>query len=434
MIGNFKPIKEQADYFNYQGRFAVVPSGRRSGKTEILDSRVVFRALKNRGDLKRYFLGGPTYGQAKNLFWYRTKKLLVDLGVGWQDKSETDLKLYLPTNAEIHVIGFNEPKRFDGIVWHGGGVDEFGDMTEEVWTQHIRPALTDTGGFCDFIGVPAGRNHYYRLYKDYAIDEGIDYWQAFSWWTEQVLPMYLGEEKAREEIEQAKRDLDPKTFEQEYRATFKSFSGRAYYQYDEEIHAVYRQRYDKNSPLILCFDFNVEPGTCCIVQEQNGITRVIDEVYIRYNSKTTKVCDKVISKYGDHGAGVICYGDASGGARKSSQVAGSDWELIKKKLQPVYGSGLKFNVPARNPHVLTRVNAVNSRLRTMSDDVKLYVDPKNAQMTMRDFEGVRSDGAGGILKQTGQDDLLTHLTDGLGYYIAKEFPIRGSYAVRNQQI
>ena len=42
---------------------------------------------------------------------------------------------------------------------------------------------------------------------------------------------------------------------------------------------------------------------------------------------------------------------------------------------------------------------------------------------VKDFEGVKllEGGSGEIDKKA--DPMLTHLTDGIGYYIAKEFPI-----------
>jgi hypothetical protein len=52
------------------------------------------------------------------------------------------------------------------------------------------------------------------------------------------------------------------------------------------------------------------------------------------------------------------------------------------------------------------------------------IDPAAAPMTVKDFEGVRllAGGSGELDKRA--DPKLTHLTDGLGYYIAHEWPIR----------
>lgn len=433
-LKQFNPLKAQRDYFYFNGRFCTVPAGRRGGKTEIASRRVFYRGLKNRGQKKRYFLGAPTVGHAKKLYWDRVKRLCIDSGVGWLDKSDGELMLLLPTNVEIWLLGFAEPDRFDGIVWHGGVVDEFADMDWEVWSEHIRPGLTDTLGWCDFIGVPAGRNHYWKMVQEYAMNPDLDYWGHFTWTTEEALPRYLGDETARIEIEQAKTDLDPRTYEQEYRASFVTFAGRAYYQYKPEEHGVYRQKYRKDLPLALCLDFNIRPGVGAILQEQGTATRVIDEIWIQRDSNTLKVCRKFLEKYGDHPNHVYVYGDASGSAGGSAQVAGSDWELVKKMLKPVFKQRLHFRIPRDNPPVVARINAVNSRFENTKGEKRMYVDPVNAKYCARDFEGVRSDDSGGILKKKGKDDFLTHLSDAIGYYLAMEYPVTGKNIVRNQQI
>jgi len=430
----FDPIQAQKDYFYYEGRFCTVPAGRRGGKTEVASRRVFRRGLQNRGDKKRYFLGAPTVGHAKKLYWDRIKRLCLDTGVGWIDKSEGSLMLTLPTNSEIWLLGFAEPDRFDGIIWHGGVVDEFADMEWEVWSEHIRPGLTDTLGWCDFIGVPCGRNHYWRMVQEYSTNPDLDYWANFGWTTEEVLPRYLGEEQARIEIEQAKQDLDPRTFEQEYRASFVTFAGRAYYQYKPEEHGVFRQKYDSSLPIVFALDFNVSPGVGAIIQEQKCSTRIIDEVYIQQDSNTLKICDRFIQKYHSHPNHIYVYGDASGSAGGSAQVAGSDWELVRKKLEPVFGDRVHFRIPRSNPPVVARINSMNSRFENTNGQKRMYVCPFNAPMCARDFEGVRSDDSGGILKKKGKDDYLTHLSDAVGYYVAYEFPVTGDYLVRNQTI
>jgi hypothetical protein len=70
-----------------------------------------------------------------------------------------------------------------------------------------------------------------------------------------------------------------------------------------------------------------------------------------------------------------------------------------------------------------RVNAVNSRLKAADGTVRMMVDPQRAPNVIRDFEGVRllEGGSGEINKKS--DPHLSHLSDGIGYYVEKEFPI-----------
>lgn len=58
------------------------------------------------------------------------------------------------------------------------------------------------------------------------------------------------------------------------------------------------------------------------------------------------------------------------------------------------------------------------------------VDPMRAPHLVDDFEGVRlvEGGSGEIAKSGPRNAGLTHVSDGCGYYIAKEFPVRNHSA------
>jgi hypothetical protein len=136
-----------------------------------------------------------------------------------------------------------------------------------------------------------------------------------------------------------------------------------------------------------------------------------------------RVCDKLLETYRYHKGDIYCYGDSTGGAGGSAKVKGSDWDLVKDTLYPVYGNRLKFRVPKANPRERVRVNSVNSRLLNTYNEVFLVVDQHKCPFLIRDFEGTRviEGGTGEIDKK--RDPELTHLTDAVGYYVAKEYPI-----------
>ena len=153
-------------------------------------------------------------------------------------------------------------------------------------------------------------------------------------------------------------------------------------------------------------------------------TGVIAEVYIPRNSNTPAVCRKVIEMFGSKHIGPVrCYGDATGGARGTAKVAGSDWDLIKAELKPVFGERLSFDVPAANPAERARVNAVNTRLKAADGTIRLMVDPKQAPHVVKDLEGVRTlEGGSGEIDKAA-DRRLTHISDGLGYYVERKYPV-----------
>lgn len=417
----------QQAYWRSPHRFNVVPAGRRSGKTELAKRKVVKHALRGRNGIypARYFAAAPTFGQAKRIFWDDLKDLTPDSLT--LDVSETD-KIIKTPKSEIHVLGMDKPERFEGSPWDGGVLDEYANMRPETWGEHVRPALSDRLGWCDLIGVPEGRNHYYGSWTEALAQVAAlgrkSEWGAFHWKSAEILPA--------SEIEAARRDLDELTFQQEYEASFVNFVGQAYYPFRLATHTAPLE-YDKTQPLVIALDFNVSPGVAAVGQEmdlpsgEEG-TGWIGEVYIPRNSNTPAVCKKLIADWGEHEGRVEVYGDATGGARGTAQVAGSDWDIVRRILGGHFRD-VHFRIHQKNPAERARINAVNSRLKAGDGSVRMMVDPKACPNLVKDFEGVRllEGGSGEIDKR--KDPMLTHLTDAVGYYVEHEFPIRSRKAV-----
>jgi hypothetical protein len=416
-------------------RFKVVPAGRRSGKTERAKRKIITSALTANDTLwddPRFFVGAPTRDQANAIYWKDIKAMFPPVFI--RSISESHLRVTLENGAEAHVIGMDRPERIEGSPWDGGVLDEYANMKKRTWGEHVRPALSDRKGWCWLIGVPEGRNHYYDLYK-YAVS-GVDKdWAAYTWPSSEVLDP--------DEVAAARRQLDELVFKQEYEASFVNFEGRCYYPFQEDTHtAPLFHLYNRAAPLNVCFDFNVEPGVAAVCQElslpgqfERGAggavlidrpivgTAWIGEVWIPRNSNTPAVVQRFITDWGKHQGEVRCYGDATGGARGTAKVDGSDWDLIKKDMRAHFGDRVSFHVPRANPAERSRVNAVNTRLQNGVKEIRMMVDPERCPHLVSDFEGVRTleGGSGEIDKKA--DPKLTHISDAAGYYVEKEFPI-----------
>ena len=404
-----KPHPEQLRLINSPARFKVVPAGRRSGKTERAKRNLIIQALKESSQGEwldyRYFLAAPTRDQAKAIFWSDLKAMVPSwMRVG--RPRESDLTITLITGAEIVVVGLDRPQRIEGRAWNGGVVDEVANIRPGAWGENIRPALADRGGWAWLIGVPEGRGAYYDMYT-YATSGQDSEWEGFTWISADIL--------SPSEIESARRTLDPLVYQQEMEASFITFEGRAYYAFDRRVHCA-PMAYETRAPLIVCLDFNVEPEVAAICQEQklpNGLdgTGVIGEVHIPRNSTTPAVCRKIAQDYGNHFGPVHVYGDATGGARGSARVMGSDWDLVRAELRPVFGDRLSIRVPASNPAERARVNAMNSRLMSAAGDIRLMIDPVKAPNMVKDLEGVRllAGGSGELDKRA--DPKLSHISE-----------------------
>ena len=387
----------------------------------------------------KFFISAPTRDQVKRIYW-TDMKTLIPKEILAKPPNESNLILTLLNGVELYLLGLDKPERIEGSPWDWGLVDEIANVKENAWQENIRPALSDRRGGCDFIGVPEGRNHFYTMY-DKALTSldvlGEDSeWGVFHWLSADILPP--------EEIQAAKEDLDPLVYQQEYEASFVVFAGLCYYNFERSTHVSRcRQYYNPNNPLVFTFDFNVAPGTAAVIQEMTEwpdgwkpssdkarrdhnttITSVIGEVFVPRSSNTEIVCRKLIEDWGEHKGKILCYGDATGGASGTAKVKGSDWDLIEQALFNHFGSQrVEINVKKRNPRERQRVNAVNSRLKNADGDIHIQVDGEKAPMVVKDFEGTRiiEGSAGEIDKKS--TPMLTHLTDGIGYYVSYEYPV-----------
>ena len=422
---NFHPEQNRLKNIS-KARFRVVPAGRRSGKTELAKRFLVEKALEFTAFPDGLFVAAaPTHLQAKRIYWPALKALVPKKGIVGKP-SETELTITLITGTRIMVAGLDKPERIEGLPIDGIILDEYGNMKEATWGEHIRPALSTPGrlGWAWFIGVPEGRNHYYQTYQK-ALEPTSNGWDGFHWISADILDP--------EEIEAAKAELDELTYMQEYEASFIYLEGRVYYPFDRKVHASETIQYDPTKDLHFIFDFNQAPGVAAVAQEltytgnrqklvSEAYTGVIGEVWIPKNSRTPFVCKKLIQDWAHHKGDVYCYGDSTGGAGGSAKTEGSDWDQVRKYLGNEFGERLTFSVPRGNPPENHRVNTLNSRLMSMDGKVHLLIDPIKAPHMVEDLEGVVTlkGGSGEIDKKINLT--LTHMSDGLGYYTHRKFP------------
>ena len=421
----------QMEYYYSPKRFNIAHAGRRGGKTELAKRRLIRKAVNFKKPQGRFVLGAPTHRQAVDIFWDDLLAFIPRncLKNGLRSISISYRRVSLNNGSNIEVVGLDKPERIEGPPLDGFVGDEFGNFKPTVWSANIRPALSTLNrpGWADLIGVPEGKNHYFQLVED---AKEKDDWDVFSWETSEINP---------DEADSALGDLDALTYSQEYQGAFVSFKGRTYYSFSKELNTPpdgERVLYNPAYPLSFCFDFNRIPGNCVItqdlpapawlIQRNQGINRgliscAIDEVFITQDSHTAKICDILLKNWGHHKGEVNLYGDATGGAKRSSGVRGSDWDIIKQKFEDRFDYDCCYK--KANPNVRVRINAVNSRLLAADGLVGTIIDRKCKYLS-RDMEGVTCDDEGNIQKSD-KNSLLTHISDGWGYYVDKKHPFGG---------
>jgi len=126
---------------------------------------------------------------------------------------------------------------------------------------------------------------------------------------------------------------------------------------------------------------------------------------------------------------VRIYGDATGDSRNSAASV-TDWQIVRDffdRHTSLYEA--TFWMGASNPRVKDRVNCVNALLCNEAGERRLRFDPGCKQLIV-DFERVhwKTDANGTTQADIDKSDRArTHLSDALGYMVATEFNMQGTY-------
>ena len=197
-------------------RFAVVVAHRRFGKTVAALNHLIREAVLNEKETPRYAYIAPTYGQAKRVAWDYLVKYTTPLG-GTNNISELRVDFW---GRRIQLYGSDNPDSLRGQFFDGVIIDEVGDQNPKIWTDIVRPALTDRKGWCLFIGTPKGHNHFKEL-RDRAEKE--DGWG--------LLEFKASETGVVDEVElkQAKNEMGEDKYRQEFECSFDAAVEGSYY-------------------------------------------------------------------------------------------------------------------------------------------------------------------------------------------------------------
>jgi hypothetical protein len=419
--------RPQSRIFRCPARFRVVVAGRRFGKTYLSIPELIRKVYRRPKSLAWYL--APTYRQAKQIAWVELKEQTRPYLIG--KPNETDLSVDLIGGGSIALRGASNYDSLRGPGLDFAVLDEYADMDPRVWTEIIRPMLSDRMGGALWIGTPKGMNHFHDLYQAAKVAPG---WGAFTYTT------LDGGRVSAEEIAAARNDLDEKTFRQEYGASFENFAGRAYFAFTRGQHLA-PQSYAPRLQLCWAMDFNVNPmcSVICQVEDttsremamvgrRSAMVRVLDEIILP-NSNTLEACQAFQKRVGpwigrQGPVSVKVYGDAAGGSR---QTAGkSDYQIVREFFRTATEFSATYHVPAANPAVRDRINAMNGKLLNANGYVGMVVDPKCKLLT-KDFEQVawKADAGGNMTGDIDKSNKeLTHVSDALGYLVEAEYGLR----------
>lgn len=377
-------------------RFRVCVAGRRFGKTHLAIRELCYHA---RHPLKDVWYVAPSYKMARQIVWKALKTKLTNLN--WVLKTnETELTIYLKNGSTISLKGSDNEDSLRGVGLDFIVLDEFADINPEAWYEVLRPTLSDKQGRALFIGTPKGIGNWaYEIYQNEL--DNTD-WRSWQFTT------IDGGNVSAEEIESAKKDLDERTFRQEYMATFETFSGRIYYAFDRKQNV---RQWNETVPstLFVGMDFNIDPMSAVIAARVGDTLHIIDEIRL-FSSNTQEMVDELRTRYPQSKLWV--YPDPAGRQRKTSANGATDINILAN-------AGFVVKAPRSHPPVRDRINCVNSRLCDTTGTQHLLVDPR-AKYTI---EGLERQQYKAGTSQPDKDSGYDHMNDAIGYMVSYLFPL-----------
>jgi hypothetical protein len=205
----------------------------------------------------------PSYTQAKRVAWEYVLGYLAGTGTVF---NQAELKATMPNGVSLQLGSADNPDSSRGIYSDYVVLDEPAQMPSRMWSEVLRPALSDRLGGAMFIGTPAGRHGlFYDSYAGAADDA--------EWWR----GMYKASETGiidQTELDAARRVMTLAQYNQEFECSFDAAIMGAYWgERMSEIEAKGHMRPVMHDPSKLVYtgwDLGVSDATAIWFWQYNG--------------------------------------------------------------------------------------------------------------------------------------------------------------------
>lgn len=277
----YTPRETQRNLHADRHRFKVLVAHRRFGKTVYCINDLIKDAVECQKPQPRLAYLAPFLVQAKDIAWSYLKHYTAP--IPGLKVNEAELWVELPGERRIRLYGADNADRLRGLYFDKVVLDEPAQMAPRVWTEIIRPALTDRQGSATFIGTPLGRNAFAELYDGalhgFTMPDGTRQvdpdWAAF---------MFKASETGlipQAELDAARRAMTPDQFAQEYEGSFDAaIPGTYYAELISNLEHLGRLKpipYEPSLPVHTAWDLGInDPTAIWFFQMAYGEPRIID--------------------------------------------------------------------------------------------------------------------------------------------------------------
>lgn len=318
--------------------------------------------------------------------------------------------------ATIDFRSADNPENWEGFGYNMIFLNEAGIILENasLYENSVLPMLMD---FEDSrliaAGVPKGKRTKEGLHKFFELWEEAGKDKAGKLYRRMQYNSYQNPFISHEAVDMIASVMDEMTERQEIFGEFVDLNEKPYfYVFKEEKHTIPYYKPNRALPLLISFDFNVEPCTAVVAQKPTHNSLIIfDEIQVSPGS-TEEVVEEIMAKYPEFLDYLDVTGDATG-QNGTAMIKGNvnHYKIIREMLNLPDEAIL---VPTVNP------SHKNSRLLCNSVFAKLHVRiAENCENTVNDCIFSAVDDRGELIK-TQQEG--RHFFDNVRYLIHAAFP------------
>lgn len=264
-------------------RFSVVVAHRRFGKTVGNINHVIKMAIKNGLTSPRYAYVAPYRNQAKQIAW-EYLKFYTHVFPGIK-VNESELYVEFPSRhagasgARIMIVGADHPDALRGSYFDGVILDEYAQIKKELWSEVIRPALSDRKGWAVFVGTPKGQNAFYEIYQKACKDET---WYCCLYRADESGLFDEGGRYGPQELELMKKDMSEEAIRQELYCDFTASAFNVLITIDMVTAAVNKfvdRAILAAAPKIIGVDVARFGDDSCVITKRQGLAAMAPQTY-----------------------------------------------------------------------------------------------------------------------------------------------------------
>lgn len=419
---DYSPLPSQKRFHESAARFKGFSGPIGSGKSQALCQEAIKLSYVNAGRLG--LIGAPTYPMLRDATQAALFEILDRNKIPYEFNKADNVLLMKDSRSRVLFRSMDEYERLRGTNLAWFGLDELTYTQEAAWLR-MEGRLRDPKAkrLCGFgVWTPKGFDWVYRRFLADRV-EGYETIIARPFENRHLL------EQIPDFYDRLKNSYDAQFFEQEVLGQYVNMAGGLVYSAFRREEHVSNLQVDPSAKLYWALDFNVDPMSSVVAQISHGNVRVLDEIVLR-RATTEQACQEFTQRFGEHTAGLVIYGDASGNAMQTT--GSTDYEVIRAFFRTNARIPVEYKVPRRNPQIRDRVSLMNAMLKTASGEIRLLADRKCKEL-IKDFEQVAYKSDTTVIDKE-RDRQRTHLSDALGYLIWQECRPRGEIGERCERL